>query len=177
MQSNIILIGMPASGKSTLGVVLAKILGMSFVDADLLIQNHMGKRLQGIIDERGAQGFIDVENSVLKGTEFARTVLATGGSAVYSDQAMQQLKELGVVVYLEISFDELVDRLGNLDQRGVVFKDGLGGDLRALYDERTPLYEKYADITVNVTGTSIREAALMVSGQLCEKYPESFTLE
>ncbi|MGI6217120.1 MAG: shikimate kinase [Coriobacteriales bacterium] len=173
-KSNIVLIGMPASGKSTLGVVLAKIMNLSFADMDLSIQTHMGKTLQQIIDERGASGFLDVENSVLSNMEFSRTVIATGGSAVYSEQAMANLSQTGVVVYLKVGLDELIERIGDLDERGVVFKEGMGEDLEALFEERCPLYEKYADITVDVGGMSIRDAARLVASKVREMYPESF---
>lgn len=162
-KSNIVLIGMPASGKSTVGVVLAKILGLSFMDLDITIQNHMGTTLQRIIDERGPEGFIEVENMVLSGLDCSNTVLATGGSAVYSDEAMRHLSEQGLVVYLEISYEGVAERIGNLDVRGVVMRDDSVRTLRALYDERLPLYEKYAELTVDVDGLQIGESAVLVA--------------
>lgn len=162
-KSNIVLIGMPGAGKSTLGIVLAKILNKKFVDADLLIQNQCDKTLQKIIDAMGPEGFIAVENEVLSEIEADNTVIATGGSAVYSDAAMQHLASIGTVVYLEISYESLVARLSDLQERGVVLKGGIAMSLRDLYDERKPLYAKYADITVNVDDLNITAAARKVA--------------
>lgn len=162
-KNNVVLIGMPAAGKSTLGVVLAKILNKNFVDADLLIQNSCDKTLQRIIDALGPEGFIEVENEVLSGIAMENSIIATGGSAIYSDAAMTHLKEIGTVVYLEISFDSLKERLNDLQERGVVLKGGISMSLRDLYEERLPLYEKYADITVNVDDLSITAAARKVA--------------
>lgn len=161
-DGNIVLIGMPGAGKSTLGVVLAKILNKQFLDADLVIQNLHGKTLQMLIDERGVEGFIALENDALCGIEARNTVIATGGSAVYSDEAMSHLVRIGTVVYLKISYESLVERLGDLDERGVVFRGEAGNGLRGLYDERCPLYEKYADLTVDVDNLSITAAAQVV---------------
>ena len=149
-KDNIILIGMPGAGKSTLGIVLAKIMNYDFVDADLVIQQQCDKTLERIIDACGPEGFIEVENQVLINMTAEHTVIATGGSAVYSDEAMQHLGSIGRVVYLKISYDELRGRLADLSERGVVMKGGRGMSLRELYDERKPLYERYADITVDV---------------------------
>lgn len=165
-SSNIILIGMPGAGKSTLGVVLAKIVGFAFIDADLLIQSQCDKTLQKIIDALGPDGFVEVENEVLCSLEADRSVVATGGSAVYSEEAMKHLAEIGTVVYLEVSLEELQKRLGGLHERGVVMKDGIGMSLSALYEERVPLYEKYADFTLNIDGMSVRDAARTLVDQL-----------
>ena len=159
---NIVLIGMPGAGKSTLGVVLAKILNYDFLDADLVIQNKHGKTLQALINEHGPQGFLDMENQDLQEINVQRTVIATGGSAVYSDQAMEHLQSIGTVVYLQISYSELTNRLGDLQERGVVMKGGMGMSLADLYEERLPLYEKWAEITVDVEKTSITQAAKKV---------------
>ena len=148
-MDNIILIGMPGSGKSTLGVLLAKLLGYDFLDSDLLIQNAAGKRLFEIIDEMGSEGILaqeDVINSVISAE---RTVIATGGSVVYCENAMKHLGSLGKVVYLKIPFAEVEKRIGNFSTRGVVIRNG--GTLADMYNERLPLYEKYADITVDCT--------------------------
>ena len=166
---NIVLIGMPGAGKSTLGVVLAKILNYDFLDADLVIQNKHGKTLQTLINELGPLGFLDVENQDLQEINAHRTIVATGGSAVYSDQAMEHLRSIGTVVYLQISYDELANRLGDLQERGVVMKGGMGMSLADLYEERLPLYEKWADITVDVEKTSITKAAKKVAGALRER--------
>lgn len=162
-KNNVVLIGMPGAGKSTLGVVLAKILNYDFVDADLVIQNQCDKTLQKIIDACGPEGFIEVENQVLSGLQAENSIISTGGSAVYSDEAMRHLSEIGTVVYLKISYDQLVHRLSDLRERGVVMKDGIGMSLRELFDERRPLYEKYADITVDVDDLTITAAARKVA--------------
>ena len=162
---NIILIGMPGAGKSTLGVVLAKILGYEFIDADLLIQSKLDKTLQKIIDACGPDGFIEVENEVLCTLTAKHAVIATGGSAVYSDEAMRHLGSIGTVVYLKVSYEELESRLGGLHERGVVMKNGTGG-LSELFEERRPLYEKYADLTIDIDGMSVRDAARTLVDQL-----------
>ena len=166
---NIILIGMPGAGKSTLGIVLAKIMNKSFIDADLIIQNQMDKTLQKIIDSLGPDGFIDVENQILSEITAENTFIATGGSAVYSDAAMNHLREIGTVVYLKISYETLLSRLSDFSERGVVLKGGMGMSVRDLYDERRPLYEKYADITVDVNDLSITAAARKVADALTIK--------
>ncbi len=165
-KNNIVLIGMPGAGKSTLGIVLAKIMNYDFVDADLIIQQQSDRTLERIIDALGPEGFIEVENQVLSDMHCDRTVVATGGSAVYSDEAMRHLGEIGRVVYLKISYEELKGRLSDLSERGVVMKGGIGMSLRDLFDERKPLYEKYADITVDVCDLSITAAARKVADAL-----------
>lgn len=165
-KDNIILIGMPGAGKSTLGIVLAKILNYNFVDADLVIQNQCDKTLQKLLDACGPDGFIEMENQVLSDMEFEHTVVATGGSAVYSEEAMRHLASIGRVVYLKISFEELRDRLCDFQDRGVVLRNGISMSLRDLYDERLPLYEMYADVTVDVNDLSITAAARKVASAL-----------
>lgn len=154
-MKNIILIGMPGAGKSTVGVVLAKRMGYAFVDADLVIQSREGKLLHEIISEHGVEGFWRVEESVGESIEAERTVIATGGSAVYGPKAMAHYKQIGTVVYLSLPLDEIRERLGDLNERGVTLREGQ--DLSGLYRERIPLYEKYADVTVACEGLSIRE--------------------
>lgn len=163
---NIVLIGMPGAGKSTLGVVLAKILGYEFIDADLLIQSKLDKTLQKIIDACGPDGFIEVENEVLCTLDADRAVIATGGSAVYSDEAMKHLSSIGTVVYLKVSYEELQNRLGGLHERGVVMKNGMGMSLADLYEERIPLYEQYAEATIDIDGLSVRDASRRLVDQL-----------
>ena len=165
-RDNVVLIGMPGAGKSTLGVVLAQIMHYNFLDADLLIQNQCDRTLQRLIDACGPEGFIKVENQILSDIQVERTVIATGGSAVYSDEAMEHLSEIGRVVYLQISYDELKARLTDFQERGVVLKGGIGMSLRELYDERLPLYEKHADYVVNVDDLTITAAARKVADAL-----------
>lgn len=150
MKSNITLIGMPASGKSTVGVLLAKRLGYSFVDADIVIQEKTGKLLKEIIAEQGTDGFLKVEEEVNSELNVQRSVIAPGGSVIYGPKAMEHLKEISVVVYLKLSYEDVKMRLEDLKDRGVALKDGM--TLKDLYDERIPLYEKYADITIDETG-------------------------
>lgn len=158
-KSNVVFIGMPGAGKSTVGVVVAKMAGLDFLDADLVIQNTYGHTLQTLIDQHGPEGFLRLENEALCGIECSRTLIATGGSAVYSEAAMEHLKSLGVVVYLEVSLEELIERLGSLVERGVVMRNGSGTSLADLYAERIPLYQRWADITIPTDGLSMRETA------------------
>lgn len=146
---------MPGAGKSTVGVVLAKKLGYAFVDADLVIQSWEGKLLHEIIEERGVEGFWMLEETVGESIEAERTVIATGGSAVYGESAMAHYRQIGTVVYLSLPLEEIRERLGDLTERGVTLKEGQ--DLDSLYAERLPLYERYADVTVECEGLSIRE--------------------
>lgn len=162
-RDNIILIGMPGAGKSTLGIVLAKIMGYDFIDADLVIQNRCDKTLQRIIDACGPEGFIEVENEILQDIVASKAVIATGGSAVYSEEAMKHLGSIGSIVYLQVSYEEMNRRLHDLHERGVVLKGGVSMSLSEMYDERKPLYEKYADITVDVDNLSITAAARRVA--------------
>lgn len=154
-MNNVILIGMPGSGKSTVGVVLAKRLGYHFLDSDLVIQERTGKLLHQLIEEHGEEGFLKLENDINASIQVQDTVIATGGSAVYGEEAMQHLGQLGVIVYLKLSYEELESRLGDLHERGVVLKPGY--TLADLYAERIPLYERYADLTVEGNGKDIRQ--------------------
>lgn len=154
-MKNIVLIGMPGSGKSTVGVVLAKVLGYRFVDSDLVIQEEEGKLLHEIIAEIGIEGFIETENRINSQLTLERSVIATGGSVVYGKEAMEHLKEIGTVIYLSLPYNNLRRRLGNLKERGVVLKKGQ--TLKDLYRERTPLYEKYADLIIREESMGIRE--------------------
>jgi len=155
---------MPGAGKSTLGVVLAKMLNYDFLDADLVIQKHCNKTLQRIIDSEGSEAFIRIENEVLACLSASRTIVSTGGSAVYSAEAMEYLSGLGTVVYLRVSFEEMLARLHDLHERGIVLPGG--GSLKDLYEERKPLYERYADVTVDVDGLTITLAARKVAAAL-----------
>lgn len=150
MKSNITLIGMPASGKSTVGVLLAKRLGYSFVDVDIVIQEQEGRLLKEIIQQEGTEGFLQVEDRVNRELDVKRSIIAPGGSVIYGERAMEHLKEISTVVYLKLSYEEVESRLKDLKDRGVALKDGMS--LRDLYEERVPLYERYADITVDESG-------------------------
>ena len=145
-MENITLIGMPSAGKSVIGVLLAKRLGYEFVDTDLVIQKEEGKLLKEIIAESGLDGFAVVENRVNSRIQAHHAVIAPGGSVVYGAEAMEHLKAISTVVYLKISYETLEKRLGNLQERGVVIREGM--TLRDLYEERVPLYEKYADLVL-----------------------------
>jgi shikimate kinase len=149
-MTSIILIGMPGAGKSTAGVILAKTLGMHFIDTDIVVQERAGRLLQEIIDADGAAGFLAAEEAAILSLHAENAVLATGGSVVLSAKAMAHLKKDGVAVYLEISFAEMERRLRNITARGIVLLPGQG--LREMYDQRRPLYEKYADITIACAG-------------------------
>lgn len=155
MKRNIVLIGMPGAGKSTVGVVLAKKLGYVFMDSDLVIQSREGKLLHEIIEEKGVEGFWKVEEQVNASIETDRTVIATGGSVIYGAKAMEHLHSIGTVVYLKLSLEAIANRLGDLNERGVTLREGQ--DLRGLYEERVPLYEKYADVTIDCEKLQIRE--------------------
>lgn len=152
-KENITLIGMPGVGKSTVGVVLAKVLGYRFLDSDLEIQEQTGKLLHELIREHGDDGFLEIENKVNANLDVKHTVIATGGSVVYGEKAMQHLKEISTIVYLRLPYEDLKIRLGDLHERGVVLKSGQ--TLKDLLDVRTPLYEKYADIIVDEDGLDI----------------------
>ena len=154
-KNNIVLIGMPGVGKSTVGVILAKVLGYQFVDADLLIQKSEGKLLKDIIAEKGTDGFIEVENRVNASIEAENTIIATGGSVIYGKEAMAHLKEIGTVVYLHVPFMTLEKRLADIKGRGVVLKEGQ--TLETLFEERSKLYEQYADIEVSEEGLDVEQ--------------------
>lgn len=154
-QKNIVLIGMPGAGKSTVGVVLAKKLGYAFLDSDLVIQSREGKLLHEIIEAHGVEQFWSIEEEANLSINAVRNVIATGGSVIYGGRAMEHLGQGGVIVYLKLSCEEIARRLGDLNERGVTLRKGQ--NLQMLYEERIPLYEKYADITVACEKLTIRE--------------------
>lgn len=164
LPRNIILIGMPGAGKSTIGVLLAKTLGKEFIDTDLLIQAQEGKLLQEIIDESGIEGFLKIEAAVISGLQINNTVIATGGSAIYSDQAVNHLKQNGIAVYLKLTYEEIEQRIKNMASRGVVI--GQGQSLLDLYRERVPKYESHADLVLECSGKSIEEVVRTIAEKL-----------
>lgn len=161
-NNNIVLIGMPGVGKSTIGVILAKVLGYQFVDADLVIQKEEGKLLREIIAEVGTDGFIEVENRVNAGLMVEHSIIATGGSVVYGEEAMEHLKKIGTVIYLKLPYEELRVRLHDIKGRGVVLREGQ--TFLDLYKERVPLYEKYADLTVDESRCSVEQTVEKILG-------------
>lgn len=152
---------MPGAGKSTVGVVLAKRLGYRFIDSDLVIQEKKGMLLHQIIEEKGIDGFLKVENDINASIRVEHSVIATGGSVIYGAEAMRHLKSIGKVVYLKLSYEEIGSRLGDLNERGVVLKEGQ--TLLDLYKERTPYYEKYADITIECEHKMIKDIAAEIA--------------
>lgn len=160
---NIVLIGMPGAGKSTVGVVLAKRLGFRFLDSDLVIQERTGKLLQELIAQLGDDGFRQVEEEVNASLRPDRTVIATGGSVIYGQRAMRSLRQIGTVFYLKLSCASLKERLGDLTERGVTLRKGQS--LEQLYEERVPLYERYADAVIDCEKKSIREIAEEISAR------------
>lgn len=154
-MKNIIFIGMPASGKSTVGVVVAKRLGYEFIDTDLLIQKQEKRLLKEIIADVGNDGFLAIENQVNRDVEAEHAVISPGGSVIYCKEAMEHFKEIGTVIYLKVSFETINRRISNAKNRGVVLKEGQ--TLRDLYEERTKLFEKYADYTISEDGLDLEE--------------------
>lgn len=161
---NIVLIGMPGVGKSTIGIVLAKHTGLNFVDSDLVIQEETGMLLHEIIEKEGDDGFRQVENRINASLKTKHSVIATGGSVVYGKEAMNHLKKTGFVVYLQLPCEVIADRLGDLKERGVTLRKGQ--TLGQLYDERVPLYERYADVTVDCRGKCIREIVAEIAARI-----------
>lgn len=164
MKNNIVLIGMPGAGKSTVGVVVAKILGYKFIDSDLLIQEREGRLLKDIIADEGVEEFIRIENDVNASIKAERAVIATGGSVVYGAEAMEHLRDIGTVVYLEENIDRLRERVTSIEGRGVAAKKGQ--TFSNIFEERTPLYRQYADITVSGNGNSIEDTIDKVIKQI-----------
>ncbi|WP_251205202.1 shikimate kinase [Acetatifactor aquisgranensis] len=161
MKDNIVLIGMPGAGKSTVGVVLAKRLGYRFVDSDLVIQEKHDKLLHELIEEHGVEGFWKIEEEVNASLKPRRSVIATGGSVIYGACAMEHLREIGTVVYLKLPLEDVAERLGDLNARGVTLMPGQ--TLADLYEERVPLYEKYAHETIDCHGIRIREVVQRIA--------------
>ncbi len=163
-MNNIVLIGMPSCGKSTVGVLLAKKLGYRFLDSDILIQEKCGMLLHEIIETEGLNGFLKIEGEVNRSIQTDRTVISTGGSVVYSDDAMKHLKSIGKVIYIKISYETLCMRLGDYVHRGVVMPKGY--TLLDMYNERKELYEKYADFILDEGDDSINKTLERIA-QMC----------
>ncbi|CRZ33286.1 shikimate kinase [Herbinix hemicellulosilytica] len=161
------LIGMPGAGKSTVGVVLAKVLGMNFIDSDILIQRQEGMLLKDIIEKKGLKGYLDIENQVNRDISVENTVIATGGSVIYCPEAMEHFRNIARIVYIKLSYNTIRKRLGNIKQRGVVLREGQ--TLLDLYCERCPLYEKYAHIIIDAEGLSVEELMDKIVKELAGK--------
>ncbi len=166
MKKNIVLIGMPASGKSTAGVILAKEMKYNFYDTDLLLQAETDMTLTEIIRERGLDGFLKLEDRLLSEINVTGCVIATGGSAVYGDNAMANLKKIGKVVYIKLRFEVIESRLKNIETRGVAMREGT--TLRELYDERIGLYEKYADTVIEADGLNTEQTVQRIKESLAK---------
>jgi shikimate kinase len=163
-MKNIVLIGMPSSGKSTLGVILAKTLGVGFVDTDLIIQKQKGRLLQEIIDTDGINKFLEIEEAAILSSEFTGEVIATGGSAIFCDKAMEYLKENGIIIYLNLPYDVIVQRLKNIATRGVAAKKGQ--TILDIYNQRTPIYEKYCDINIRCENETVEKSVEKIIKEL-----------
>jgi shikimate kinase len=168
-MKNVVIIGMPGAGKSTLGVILAKTLGRNFIDTDIVAQENTRRLLQEIIDEEGTDAFLRTEERTILSLQCRNTVIATGGSVVFSEKAMKHLKKEGIVIYLKISFEGMVRRLNNITTRGIVLF--AGQSLREMYDQRVPLYEKYSDITIDCSDGDFENCIGNVIDEL-QKFPE-----
>ncbi|WP_300774896.1 shikimate kinase [uncultured Acetatifactor sp.] len=164
MKDNIVLIGMPGAGKSTVGVVLAKRLGYRFVDSDLVIQEKYDRLLHELIEEHGVEGFWRIEEEENASLNPRKSVIATGGSVIYGPRAMEHLREIGTVVYLKLPLEEVAERLGDLNARGVTLRPGQ--TLADLYAERVPLYEKYAHEVVDCYHIWIRDVVRKIASLL-----------
>jgi shikimate kinase len=167
--NNIILIGMPGSGKTTIGTELSEKIGYGYIDSDSVLVAREGKRLSEIIADVGREAFLDIEAKVNSELCASRCIIATGGSVIYRDGAMQKLKEMGKIVYLKYPYEVIASRLGDLKKRGVALKDGF--TLKDLYEERIPLYEKYADLSVELGDNPVSvtvNTVLKALGYECE---------
>jgi len=163
-KNNIILIGMPGAGKSTVGVILAKRLGFHFIDTDLLLQSQEKCRLQPLIDTRGLDNFLEIEEQVLLNLHTQHSVIATGGSVVYSGNGLKKLGRSGYQIYLQIGLSTLLRRIADMGQRGLVMSKKQ--TFEQLYQERTPLYEKFADLTLNCEEMNAEQVAAIIENKI-----------
>ena len=159
-KSNIILIGMPGAGKSTVGVILAKRLGCHFIDTDLIIQAQERQRLQQIIDARGLKRFRKIEEQILLNLHPEHSVIATGGSVIYSKKGLEELGKTGYRVYIQVPLKVLQQRIADMGQRGLVIDKGQ--TFEQLYQERTPLYNKFADLTISCEDVNAEQVAAKI---------------
>jgi len=167
MQDNIVLIGMPGAGKSTVGVLLAKVLKMPFIDTDLLIQSNCNRLLQEIIDTDGFEKFLNIEENIILGLDLKNHLISTGGSVIYRNTSMEMLKKSGIVIYLKIEYTDMIKRIKNIQTRGIAM--GNCKNLKCLFEERAPLYQKYADITVECTGRHVEDVLIEIRDLLHKK--------
>ena len=165
-NSNIVLIGMPGCGKSTCGVIAAKVLLKNFFDTDLLLQGLEHSRLQELIDSKGCDYFYKAEEKAILSLNIEATVIATGGSVVYSEKAMEHLKNLGKVIYLHLDYETMLSRINNFTTRGIVVKNG--STLLDMYNERLPLYEKYADKIIYCDNNTVEETVMQIVSAVSE---------
>jgi shikimate kinase len=165
-MKNIVLIGMPGAGKSTIGVILAKVMGFHFIDSDLLIQEQEKCLLKDIIERDGLMGLIEIENQVNRDIQTENSVIATGGSVIYGAEAMEHLREIGIVIYIKLSYETISNRLGNIKQRGVVLREGQ--TLLSLYEERCPLYEAYSHLIVEGEGLTMEDLMEKIAKEVSE---------
>lgn len=159
-MNNIVLIGMPGAGKSTVGVVLAKTLGMFFIDSDLIIQKKEKELLQEIINNEGLEVFLEKEAAAVLSIKEDNSVIATGGSVIYKKESMEHLKKTSIIVYLKLSYEEIYERIDNIKTRGIALKKNQ--TLKELYDERKIFYEKYADVTVECNSKTVEEVIELI---------------
>lgn len=169
-KNNVILIGMPGAGKSTVGVILAKRIGYHFIDTDLIIQSQQHCRLQDIINRQGLAEFRRIEEQVLVNTQVQKTVIATGGSAIYCTKGLETLAISGYQIYLNVSLNSLQHRIADMGQRGLVMEKGQ--DFEQLYRERTPLYEQVADLTIDGNNLNAEQVAISIEKKIIRSFPE-----
>lgn len=162
-MSNIVLIGMPGCGKSTIGVILAKTIGVGFVDIDLIIQQRENRLLQDIIDSDGIEAFLDCEENAVKTIDCQNTVIATGGSVVYRENSIKHLKNNGKIFYLDVPLNEIKKRLNNISTRGIAANKN--DSIESIFNERESLYKKYADEIIDLTDCSVEQAV----EEICKK--------